>query len=158
MVRRGNQTQELRNHLREQEITSSERGRTWPKGDKTAPFFFFFFLIFLFIYLAELDLSCSMQDLPLWHVGSSSLTRGGTRGSLHWESWESQPLYHQGSPDNASIMHVLAEMIPQGKVLAAKAEAQRLRPGPAGGSESGSCGERHAEPGPPRTQPGAPKR
>ena len=32
------------------------------------------------IYLAPLGLSCSMQDLWLWHVGSSSLTRNQTWG------------------------------------------------------------------------------
>ena len=77
-------------------------------------------------------------------LGAGSLSHGTTKGS----------------PDNAFIMHTLGEMILQGKVLAAKAEAQRLRPGSAAGSESGSCGEgeRHAEPGPPRTEPRAPKR
>ena len=44
------------------------------------------FLIFLFMCLAELGLSCSTQDLSLWHVGSSSLTRDGTRGIGSWES------------------------------------------------------------------------
>ena len=34
----------------------------------------------LYIYLVVLGLSCSMQDLSLWHVGSSSLTRARTWG------------------------------------------------------------------------------
>ena len=32
----------------------------------------------IFIYLAAPGLPCSTRDLQLWHVGSSSLTRGGT--------------------------------------------------------------------------------
>ena len=38
-------------------------------------YFLSFFKKLIFIYLAALGLSCSMWDLYLWHVGSSSLTR-----------------------------------------------------------------------------------
>ena len=37
--------------------------------------FFLFKNTYLFIYLAVPGLSCGMQDLYVWHVGSSSLTR-----------------------------------------------------------------------------------
>ena len=35
----------------------------------------FFFYFYFFSYLAALGLSCGMQAVSLWHVGSSSLTR-----------------------------------------------------------------------------------
>ena len=38
----------------------------------------------VFIYLAVLGLGCSLWTLYLWHVESSSLTRGGTQAPLHW--------------------------------------------------------------------------
>ena len=34
---------------------------------------------FKFIYLAALGLNCDVQDLSLWHVGSSPLTRDRTQ-------------------------------------------------------------------------------
>ena len=34
---------------------------------------------YLFIYVAVLGLSCSLQDLSLWHAGSSSMTRDQTQ-------------------------------------------------------------------------------
>ena len=67
------------------------------KGGSVILFFFFFFNIHSFIHLVVPRLSCDMQDLWLWHAGSSSLTR----------DWicvpcigivESKPLDHQGSP------------------------------------------------------------
>ena len=39
----------------------------------------------VFIYLAALGLSCGMEDLQLWHVGSSSLTRDQTQAPYIWE-------------------------------------------------------------------------
>ena len=49
------------------------------------------------IYLAAQGLNCGMQDLLLWHVGSSSQTRDQTQAPCVG-SPESQPLDHQGSP------------------------------------------------------------
>ena len=83
-----------------------------------------FFIIYLFIYLliylaaqglscgtldlhcsmldlhcSMWDLHCDMWDLQLQHVGSSSLTRDSTRAPCIG-STESQPLDHQGSPQD----------------------------------------------------------
>ena len=62
------------------------------------------FLNYLFIYLAALgvshgtrDLRCGMQDLSLWHMGSSSLARDQTQAPCI-ASMESWPPDHQGSP------------------------------------------------------------
>ena len=69
-----------------------------------ALFFFFFFLIF--IYLAAPGLSCSIQDLQLQHVGSSSLTRDQT-WALCIGSVKSQPLDHQGSPQTRTLKKII---------------------------------------------------
>ena len=57
---------------------------------------FFFLNIYLFIYSAVPGLSCSMRDLYLWYVGSSSLTKDRTWSPGTW-TMESHPLNHQGS-------------------------------------------------------------
>ena len=62
-------------------------------------------LIFIFykIYLAVPGLSCGTRDLPLWHAGSGSLTRGRTWASCI-DSAEFEPLDHQGSPSGAYFL------------------------------------------------------
>ena len=59
--------------------------------------YFCVLFIHVFIYLAALSLSCSMWDLWLWQVGSSSLRMNQTRPCC-FGSTESYPLHHQESP------------------------------------------------------------
>ena len=43
---------------------------------------------YLFIYLAVPGLSCSMQDLQLWHVGYFQLRHAGSSSLNHWTTME----------------------------------------------------------------------
>ena len=56
-----------------------------------------------FIYLVVPGLCCSIRDLQLQHVGSSSLTRDRTWASCT-RSMESQLLDHQGRPKTMMLM------------------------------------------------------
>ena len=66
----------------------------------------YFFLIYLFgcsgLSCGMQDSHCSMWDLELQHVGSSSLTRNRTPVPCIG-SEESQPLNHQGSPQLCNL-------------------------------------------------------
>ena len=64
----------------------------------------------MFIYLAALGLRCGMQDLQLWQVGSSSLTRDRTQAPC-LGSRESQLLDHQESPWMESLILELRAVI-----------------------------------------------
>ena len=49
-------------------------------ASRSLRFKFVCFSVFIYLF----DFSCGTWDLYLWHVGSSSLTRGQTQGLLHW--------------------------------------------------------------------------
>ena len=63
-------------------------------------------LLFFKIYLAAPGLSCSMQDLQLQHVGSSSLTSNHT-WALCIGSVDSQPLDHQESRQMCTLKRII---------------------------------------------------
>ena len=69
--------------LKMKERATSLGMRAASRGEKTREhnFFFFFFLLLQVSVVTHriFDLCYSMQDLFLWHVGSSSLTRDQTQ-------------------------------------------------------------------------------